>query len=64
MKKRFFKFWKSVTGTTMIEYVLIASLIAVVMIVELKKVGNGYVAIYNRIGDSIDRGGVSDKGGT
>lgn len=56
MKRRFFRFLKNAKGTTLIEYVLIAALISVVMIVGLKKVGNGYVSIYNRIGKSIDEG--------
>lgn len=56
MKRRFFRFLKNIKGTTAIEYVLIASLIVLVIIASLRKIGNGYVAIYNNIGDSIRDG--------
>lgn len=44
------------SGTTLIEYALIAALICTVMLVGLKKVGEGYKDIYNRIGNSIEVG--------
>lgn len=63
MRKRLFRFLKDAKGTTLIEYILIAALISVVMIVGLKKVGNGYVSIYNRIGKSIDKGEAATSSG-
>lgn len=56
MKRRFFRFLKNIKGTTAIEYVLIASLIVLVIIASLRKIGNSYVSIYNNIGDSIRDG--------
>lgn len=62
MKRRFFRFLKNIKGTTAIEYVLIASLIVLVIVASLRKIGNGYVDIYNNIGDSIRDGEVHGQG--
>ena len=53
------KFWKKLIqdakGATLIEYILIAGIICIVMLVGLNKVGTGYKDIYNRINNSIIR---------
>lgn len=55
MKVRFWDFVRNQKGATIIEYALMASLISIVMIAALKKVGNGYISIYNSIGESIEK---------
>lgn len=42
------------TGATLIEYTLIGSLIATMLIVGYKTVGNGYIRIYNNIENSLN----------
>ena len=53
------KFWKKLIqdakGATLIEYILIAGIICIVMLVGLNKGGTGYKDIYNRINNSIIR---------
>jgi Flp pilus assembly pilin Flp len=41
-------------GATLIEYTLIGSLIATMLIVGYRTVGNGYIKIYNNIANGID----------
>ncbi len=42
------------TGATLIEYTLIGSLIATMLIVEYRTVGNGYIRIYNNIENGLN----------
>ena len=50
-KKRKSKRWS--LGATAIEYTLIASLIATMLVVGYRRVGTGYQRIYNRIANAI-----------
>lgn len=44
---------KACKGATLIEYVLIASLLSVALVGGYKSVGNGYTRIYANIGNAI-----------
>jgi len=54
---RFFKKKSSNSGLTAIEYSLIISLIAMTAIVGFRRMGNGYVTIYNGIAKGLDSAG-------
>ena len=53
MRSEKFKFKKSCKGATLIEYVLIASLLSIALVGGYRSVGNGYARIYGNISNSL-----------
>ncbi len=53
MKLRKFKLKKTKNGATLIEYVLIASLLSLALIGGYRAVGNGYIRIYNNVSNAL-----------
>lgn len=53
MKTLMYKLWKDEEGATMIEYVLLAALIAIVAIAGVKLVGNSTKDKFNEVGGQI-----------
>ena len=52
---RRFKMKNSVNGATMIEYALIASLIAMICIGGFRRIGSSYGGMYNNIANAFDK---------
>ncbi|MGW8256731.1 MAG: Flp family type IVb pilin [Thermoguttaceae bacterium] len=53
MKKLFLRLWKKEEGVTAIEYGLLASLIAVVIIAAVTAVGQALINIFNTIAAAL-----------
>ena len=53
MRRTLRELWRSEAGVTALEYALIASLIAVVIVTSLIAVSNGVGGLYQRVADCV-----------
>lgn len=53
MKLKKFNLKKTKKGATLIEYVLIVSLLSLALVGSYRSVGTGYTRIYNRVSEAL-----------